>query len=265
MVSRTLNLVLVLAGGLALALPSRADEWDVGNDADNTFTTDNTLVHGSEQIHDLERQVLPNGVITSDHDWFLLPAHPFSSYEFLVDGMTGDVGLKSGSVSRWVGAGTMVVQVADTLPGGVLSLNWLGLLFPVSQDQWVQITGADCGASCDANDRYRARFYDTTYTIPRFNTTGGQTTVLFLRNASARTCSGYALAVAADALSLKGIPLDFTPGQLLVFNLGELVPDKSGSVRIVHTCGYGGLSGKAVSIEPATGFTFDTEMVARPR
>ena len=39
-------------------------------------------------------------------------------------------------------------------------------------------------------------------------------------------------------------------------------PNQSGSVRIAHTCGYGGLSGKAVSVEPATGFTFDTRHAA---
>jgi hypothetical protein len=32
-----------------------------------------------------------------------------------------------------------------------------------------------------------------------------------------------------------------------------------------HTCGHGGLSGKAVSVEPATGFTFDTPFVHLPQ
>ena len=30
-----------------------------------------------------------------------------------------------------------------------------------------------------------------------------------------------------------------------------------------HTCGYGGLAGKAVALEPATGFTFDTSLIPR--
>jgi hypothetical protein len=29
--------------------------------------------------------------------------------------------------------------------------------------------------------------------------------------------------------------------------------------------GYGALQGKAVALEPATGFTFDTELLYRPR
>jgi hypothetical protein len=31
-------------------------------------------------------------------------------------------------------------------------------------------------------------------------------------------------------------------------------------VQIAHVGGYGALSGKAVSLEPSTGFTFDTAM-----
>jgi hypothetical protein len=38
-----------------------------------------------------------------------------------------------------------------------------------------------------------------------------------------------------------------------------------GSVIVTNTGGYGVLSGKAVALEPSTGFTFDTPMVARPQ
>ena len=36
---------------------------------------------------------------------------------------------------------------------------------------------------------------------------------------------------------------------------------QSGHAHVVHTAGYGGLSGKAVALEPSTGFTFDTAMI----
>ena len=39
---------------------------------------------------------------------------------------------------------------------------------------------------------------------------------------------------------------------------------QSGSVTVAHDGPYGTLSGKAVAVEPATGFTFDTAMVPRP-
>jgi len=36
-------------------------------------------------------------------------------------------------------------------------------------------------------------------------------------------------------------------------------------VTVTHDGGYGGLVGKAVSLEPGTGFTFDTLMLPRAR
>jgi hypothetical protein len=54
------------------------------------------------------------------------------------------------------------------------------------------------------------------------------------------------------------------PAALFILPTANLAENQSGSIRIAHNCGYGGLSGKAVSIEPATGFTFDTAMSHRP-
>jgi hypothetical protein len=39
---------------------------------------------------------------------------------------------------------------------------------------------------------------------------------------------------------------------------------QSGSITVANTARYGDLAGKAVALEPATGFTFDTLMVPRP-
>jgi hypothetical protein len=38
-----------------------------------------------------------------------------------------------------------------------------------------------------------------------------------------------------------------------------------GAITISHDGGYGQLAGKAVALEPATGFTFETALVPRPR
>jgi hypothetical protein len=40
---------------------------------------------------------------------------------------------------------------------------------------------------------------------------------------------------------------------------------QSGAAEIAQMGGYGALTGKAVALEPATGFTFDTSIVALPR
>ena len=39
----------------------------------------------------------------------------------------------------------------------------------------------------------------------------------------------------------------------------------AGSITVSHDGGYGVLAGKAVSLEPATGYSFDSPLVSRPR
>jgi hypothetical protein len=258
---RTTTAADALLSALAFAAAARADEWDVGSDADGAPTTDNVPLHRAEQVHDLGVQAG-----AADQDWFLLPAHPFSSYEFLVDGLTGDLQLSPGDVSRLVDAGTTVADpaAAPLEGGGVLSLRWSG---PSSEDvvrHWVRVQGAACGTACTQDDRYRARFYDTTYTVARFNNTGTQSTVLLVQNATDRDCAVTAFLLDRQGTVVTALRSTASAHQLLVLPTSAAAPSASGSVRVAHACGYGGLSGKAVSIEPATGFTFDTLMLPRP-
>jgi hypothetical protein len=39
----------------------------------------------------------------------------------------------------------------------------------------------------------------------------------------------------------------------------------SGSITVAHDGPYGGLAGKAVALEPGTGFSFDSPLIAKPR
>ena len=50
-----------------------------------------------------------------------------------------------------------------------------------------------------------------------------------------------------------------------MLNTSTVVPGATGSITISNDGRYGDLVGKAVAIEPATGFTFDTAMSPRPR
>jgi hypothetical protein len=250
----------LLLSGLALAATARADEWDVGGDADNAFTTDNLLAHGAEQIHDMAALSGPS----PDQDWFLAPTHPFSSHEFVVDGTTGELDLTSASVQRLLNGVTVLQSALVTDFGGALSLSWLGpTVTPIPVLNWVRVQGAFCGTACSAQDRYRARFHDTTYTLPRFNNSGTQATVLMIQNASGRSCGGAAYYFDVSGSFLAASALGLAPRQLMIVNTAAVVPNQSGSVRVAHTCGYGGLAGKAVAIEPAAGFTFDTAMEPR--
>jgi hypothetical protein len=256
--------VLALAALLAAVPAARADEWDVGTDVDtdNVPATVNVLRHGSEQVHDMTGVATPAG----DQDWYRLPAHPFSSYEFVLNGMTSDLNFSSTNVQRFLPGGTTPVQAADFLEGGgVLSMSWLGPVGTLFVEHFVRVQGPGCGAACDGNDRYRARFFDTTYTIPRFNNSGTQTTTLLLQNATYRGCSLTMYFLRQDGTLISAsAPSTMSPYQLLVVPTANTLPNTSGTVRIGHTCGYGGLTGKAVAIEPSTGFTFDTALQHRP-
>jgi hypothetical protein len=258
---RTTTTILALSA-LLTAAPARADEWDQGADSDNFPGTSNVLRHGSEQVHDLTGVATPAG----DQDWYLVAAHPFSSYEFALDGMTGELAFSSTNVQRFLFGGTSPVQAADVLEaGGVLSMSWLGPAGTTLVQHFVRVQGPGCGATCDPNDRYRARFFDTTYTIPRFNNSGTQTTTLLLQNATDRACALTTYFLRPDGTLISASPAaTLNPYQLLVVPTASTLPGTSGSVRIAHTCGYGGLTGKAVAIEPSTGFTFDTALQHRP-
>ena len=43
------------------------------------------------------------------------------------------------------------------------------------------------------------------------------------------------------------------------------VAGQGGTITVSHDGRYGDLAGKTVALEPATGFSFDSPMLARPR
>jgi hypothetical protein len=253
----------LLLAGLVLATDARADEWDQGASAvatDNTAATPNAMFHGSQQVHDL---AAVGGV--QDEDWYLVASDHFSSYEFAVDGLTGQVGLNPVNVQRLDANGAVLENGLVGNFGGVLTLRWFGPGNVNATRFFVRIHDPACGTGCDSQDRYHARFYDTTYTVPRFNNSGTQTTVLVLQNAAAHPCAvTIHYFPGAGSLLQSSQAGTVNRRQSLVVNTASAVPNQSGTVRVAHTCGYGGLTGKAVSIEPSTGFTFDTQLLHRP-
>src|SRR5262245_34771119 len=88
----SMNRLAILTAGLSLALSPallRADVWDLATDGDNacSATSDNELIHGSDQVHDLG--VLAGAAV--DQDNFTLTSRAYSSYEAVIDGLTGDL------------------------------------------------------------------------------------------------------------------------------------------------------------------------------
>jgi hypothetical protein len=236
-----------------------ADVWDQTTDNDDDTTTNNALMHGTDQLHDLAD--LPTGA--GDRDWYNVTVRPFSSYEVVVEGQTGDLNFDGASIRRFQFPATFL---QDSVPAATFAyaLRWAnGSASTIANT--VQVRALACDTlPCTAHDQYRIRAYDSTYTIPRFNNSGTQVTVFLIQNATESTCNvnvhyfgptGSNLASSIVAVAARG---------LLTLQTASVVGGQSGSARVTHDCGYGGLSGKAVSLEPSTGFTFDTAMSARP-
>jgi hypothetical protein len=260
---RTLTLAgLLLAAGLA-ATAARADEWDNATESDDGIFTDNALFHGSRQQHDLATHVGP----VVDQDWFLMATRPFSSYEVVVDGQTGDLLLGGNQLRRMDSSGNLAQSGDASEDPGTVKLKWrTGVAQNASVANYIRVSSPGCGTLCDLLDRYRIRFYETTYTVPRFNNSGSQSTVLIVQNATSQACEVMSAYFRNDG-SLLTTQVNVVAAQsmfVLATATVTALAGQSGSIRLLHTCGYDGLSGKAVSIEPATGFTFDTAIVPRP-
>ncbi|HET9315666.1 MAG TPA: hypothetical protein VFQ51_08755, partial [Vicinamibacteria bacterium] len=134
--------------------------------------------------------------------------------------------------------------------------------------QWVRVRSGSCTTDCGPDDVYRIRAYDSTYAVPRFNNSGTQVTVLIIQNPGPEPVdltvhfwspTGALLASYSPASAVA-------PKALLVLTTSTVpgAAGQSGAMTVSHTAGYGGLAGKTVALEPATGFSFDTPMVPLP-
>ena len=260
----TIRALVVSAAALA-AVPAVADVWDVQSDNDNSQTTDNEVIHGSIQLHDLG--VLPGNVV--DEDWYLVGQAARSSYEMVVDGVSGDVADKGISVVRLA---PNLTELQTSLPITVgldyaLSLRWENTNATNVNDQFIRIRSTSCTTDCGPDDQYRVRFYETTFAIPRFNVTSTQVTVLLIQNPTSYNATGRSYFWNPAGGLEHTEPFTVNAHSLYTLNLASipLLVGKSGTVTVSHTARYGELVGKAVAVEPATGFSFDTPMVWRPR
>jgi hypothetical protein len=217
------------------------------------------LTHGSRIVATLE----PAAGRDSDLDFYVLRQQPFASYEVVVDETSGAANPLT--VERMAADGATVLQAA--VPGGTGSstgLRWINSTSTAVDDQPLRVRGTACGSTCGADDRYRLRVYETTLSAPRFNNGGGQGTVVLLQNASEAAVSGRLdLWTVSGALGHEQ-PFAIPAHGAIAINTLALYPG-SGSLTVTHDGPYGGLVGKAVALEPATGFSFDTPLTVRAR
>ena len=120
----------------------------------------------------------------ADVDHYRISQKPFSSYEVVVDGTSGDVGAGAGPlVDRLLSDGTTVVQTSQAVGvGPSRTLRFANTTSATVDGHLVRVRSGSCGSDCGADDVYRIRAWETTGSIPRFNNSATQVTVLVLQN-----------------------------------------------------------------------------------
>ena len=222
------------------------------------------LLHGTR----LER-ALP-AVVGVAGDQFRIRQEPYSSYEVVVDGASGDLGLGAGpGLERLDDAGA-VLQAAQAAGGGpARSLRFSNATSAAIVGERVRVRTMNPAHLGSPQDTYRLRAWDTTLTVPRFNNSGSQVTVLLLQNPTTEpvTPTLYFWSPAGTLLATHTPAAPLPPRGLLVLGTAGIpaLAGASGAVTIVHDAPYGALAGKAVALEPASGFSFDSPMLSRPR
>jgi hypothetical protein len=254
----------VLLGFLFVTLS--ADVWDDQGDNDDGTGTDNELIHGTSQIHDLG--VRPGPV--ADQDWYRIGQKRQSSYEIVMDSTSGDIGIGGLALQRIDSDGSTVLQNAASISPGLdysRSLRWANTSAANVINQFIRVSGAACGLACGPDDVYHIRVFETTVAVARFNNSGTQITVVLAQNPTPNAIAGamffYNTAGALLATANLAVP---TKG-LAVIGTAAIpgLEGQSGSLTIAHDGGYGSLNVKAVALEPSTGFSFDTPGVYRSR
>jgi uncharacterized repeat protein (TIGR01451 family) len=221
------------------------------------------LAHGAEYRLDLG--ALPGPV--AREELFRLERPARTSWEVVVDATSADVSGPGQPISLQRLGPDLVSVLQDSAPVGAghsRSLRPPTLGYD-SVDELVRVRSTGCTTDCGPEDVYRIRAWDTTCRVSRFNNSGTQITVLVLQNVSSDAITGTVWLWAASG-ALQGSQAFSLAGQQgLTLSTLPLAPATSGTITVSHTGSYGSLAGKAVSVEPATGFTFDTPLLPRPR
>jgi hypothetical protein len=255
--------VAILSWLAAPRLAEAHDPWDLiagGAGNDDSYNTRNELVNGSIQVHDLEAH---QGTLTDD-DWFLVGEQPYSSYEVIVDGIAPEA--QGIFLDRVDSAGAVIKSASPFSTWDSARTLRFRNVSAAEIDTYVRVNSLVCsGFICSADAKYRIQFYDTTYLIARFNNSATQITLLVVQNGGPDTVVGAARFWSSVGVLLASQTFSLAPKGAFVINTTTIagIAGQSGSITIDHDGQHGSLSGKAVAVEAATGFTFDTPMSAK--
>ena len=195
---------------------------------------------------------------------------PYASYEVVVDATSGDIVGPSGVLLERVGvAHDPPLQSAAAIGvGPSRSLRFVNASSAAVTDELVRVRTGVWPVPGDGNDVWALRARETTYAVPRFNNSATQVTVLLVQNPTTSSVQATAhLWSPGGALVGTHGPVDIPARGLLVLDTRDVpgAAAASGSITLVHDAPYGALAGKAVAVEPETGFSFDSPLEPRRR
>jgi hypothetical protein len=265
--SSTKTFLAVVAAAACAGQAYAADSYEVLND-DVQFSL-NLMRHGDRQTHDLE-----GAPPAFDQDWIRVYSQARHSYEARVTGHYWDLGCgvpPCPQFARVNGGGTVLnpgFAAADDVPDpSVLfslgqTVRWIAA---VDSADYLRVMG-DQFAPLVGPRQYTVVFRDTTLLVPRWNSSGSQTTILVLQNGQRDAITGSVHFYNAAGTLVQSVGLSIPANGVQVLSTGSLpaLAGLSGSAQISHDGGFGGLTGKAVALEPSTGFTFDTVIAPIP-
>ncbi len=231
-------------------------------DDDAAPLSDRELIHGASEWQSL---AAVGGVARVGH--YRLAQQPRSSYEVVVESASADV--QPVALERLGADNATVLAPASQAvgSGAARSLRWHNSAPSTVTTHTIRVrSGGSCSTDCAADDVYRIRSYETTCSIPRFNNSGSQLTVVVLQNPTDYTITGTVYFWSSTGALLASSDFTLSAKQTYVLNTSSLTAlyGRSGAVTIAHDGRYGDLSGKSVALEPATGFSFDSPMAWRP-
>jgi uncharacterized repeat protein (TIGR01451 family) len=224
------------------------------------------LNHGTTFVRDLAARPGP----TAHSDAFRLARAGRSSWEIVVDQASGDLsGLGAViALERLSSDGSSVLQTADTVgTGHAVRLSVENATAEGIDEEVIRVRSTGCTLECGSDDTYRISARETTVSIPRFNNSATQLTILLLQNPDPEPRRGHVWFWSATGALLASRSFALEPRGSLVLPTSALpeLPGASGSVTVSHDGPYGSLAGKAVALEPGTGFAFDTPLLTRMR
>jgi uncharacterized repeat protein (TIGR01451 family) len=240
--------------------------------ANNTDTEPTTLLAALAEA-EISHGLILRGDLAAvagqpDLDLFRIRQQPFASYEVALDAGSGDFGAAGAQLERVAADGSTVLQASAPVGAGFArSLRFRNDTAAAVDDQLVRVSSPPCGSACGPDDGYRLRAWDTTASIPRFNNSATQITVVLLQNSGSAALQGRVYFWSASGTLVHQEPLGLAARASLAVNTSAIaaLQGQSGSITIAHDGPYGVLTGKAVALEPATGFTFDSMLDPRPR